>query len=129
VDDGHLRHSFAMLHSAKGGIMKRQFALAAAALVAVSLCSAALAGPPTYRVIKLNVEPKAGDGDAEATAIAEGGGVYAKGAWLSVQIATGEGTFRAVSCNRENVCTDPFPDLLPGGSAPPRRWTSTSSGT
>lgn len=97
--------------------MKRQITLAAAALVAVSLCSAALAGPPTYRVIKLNVEPKTGDGDAEATAIAEGGGVYAKGAWLSVQIATGEGTFRAVRCNRDNVCTDPFPDLPAGGSA------------
>lgn len=98
--------------------MKSRMILSAFALAAASLCSAALAGgPPTYRVIKLNVESKAGDGDAQATSIAEGGGVYAEGAWLSVQIATGEGTFRAVSCNRKNECTDVFPDLPPGGSA------------
>jgi hypothetical protein len=97
--------------------MKRQITLAVAALAAVSLCSTALSGgPPTYRVIKLNVELKAGDGDAEATAIAEGGS-RTTGAWLSVQIATGDGTFRAVRCSLENVCTDPFPDLPPGSSA------------
>ena len=98
--------------------MKRQMSLAMAAIAAVSVNSAVLAGgPPTYRVIKLNVEPKAGDGDAEATAIAGGDGRWVEGDWLSVQIATGDGTFRAVRCSRENECTDPFPDLPPGGSA------------
>lgn len=118
MDDDHLRSHRATLDGAKGEIMKRQEVLAVAALAAASLCGAALAGgPPTYRVIKLNVEPKSGDGNAEATAIAEGGGWWAYGAWLSVQIATGEGTFRAVSCDRENLCTDPFPELPTGGSA------------
>jgi uncharacterized membrane protein len=97
--------------------MKSESIIAVASLVSVSLCSTALAGgPPTYRVIKLNVVPKAGDGDAQATAIVEAL-EPAKNPWVSVQVATGEGLSRAVQCSPDNICVDPFPNLPVGASA------------
>lgn len=89
----------------------------ASAIAAISLQTVALAGPPTYRVIKLNVQPKQGDGNAEATAIDHMGRWQPKGSWISVQVATGDGLSRAVRCDPTNVCSDPFPDLPAGDFA------------
>jgi hypothetical protein len=64
----------------------------------------------------MNVEWKAADGDATATAIAEGL-EPATAPWVSVEVATGDGLSRAVQCSPDNVCADPFPGLPTGGSA------------
>jgi hypothetical protein len=117
VDDEHFNRCVS-LHEEKGGTMNRRVTIAALALASSSLCSFALAGgPPTYRVVKLNVEPMTGDGDAQATAIAEIPSRWTTGAWISVQVARGGGVSRAVMCSADNVCVDPFPDLPPGSSA------------
>lgn len=98
--------------------MKRQSIFVVAGLASAILCNAAFsAGLPTYRVVKLNVEPKPGDGDAQATAIAEVGSRWTTGTWIAVQVAKGEGVSRALQCGPDNVCVDPFPDLPAGSSS------------
>jgi uncharacterized membrane protein len=93
--------------------MKCPGPVAIAAVAVTSFLNPALA-VPTFRVVELNVAPKAGDRDARATGIASALWPV-KTPWVSVQIATGDGLSRAVQCNPDNVCVDPFP-TLPAGS-------------